>query len=140
VILAASRELEQKVALRTAELSARNEELLALNALAGSLTRSLDPEAIVGGALDAVRAVLPISAGRGFLVNHEAQLTARGPSVPEHGALLEETALAAYTSNQSSARTRPAPSSGCRSARAVAPWAPWACAAPRHPAWRCRHS
>ncbi|MGA8015861.1 MAG: histidine kinase [Candidatus Dormiibacterota bacterium] len=99
VILAASRELEQKVQLRTAELSARNEELLALNELAGSLTRSLDPEAILSGALEAVRAVLPISAGRGFLVNREAQLTARGPAADDRGPLLEEVAFAAYSEN-----------------------------------------
>ena len=71
VILAASRELEQKVAIRTAELSVRNEELLALNELAGSLTRSLDPEAILAGALEAVRAVLPTTAGRGFRIGRE---------------------------------------------------------------------
>ncbi len=99
VILAASRELEQKVQLRTAELSARNEELLALNELAGSLTRSLDPEAILSEALEAVRAVLPISAGRGFLVNREAQLTARGPAADDRGPLLEEVAFAAYSAN-----------------------------------------
>jgi signal transduction histidine kinase len=100
VILAASRELEQKVAVRTAELSARNEELLALNELAGSLTRSLDPDAILGGALEAVRAVLPVSAGRGFLVSRESRLTARGPAAEERGPLLEEVALAAYSENQ----------------------------------------
>lgn len=100
VILAASRELEQKVAQRTAELSARNEELLALNELAGSLTRSLDPEAILQGALDAVRAILPVSAGRAFLVNREGQLSAQGPAGLEAGPVLEEVALAAYAENQ----------------------------------------
>jgi two-component system NarL family sensor kinase len=100
VILAASRELEHKVAQRTAELSARNEELLALNELAGSLTRSLDPEAIVQGALDTVSAILPITAGRGFLVNRDGQLSARGPAGEEPGALLEEVAFAAYSENR----------------------------------------
>jgi two-component system NarL family sensor kinase len=98
-ILAASRELEQKVALRTAELSARNEELLALNELAGSLTRSLDPDAILTGALDAVRAVLPVAAGRGFLADREGRLAARGPAGDERGPLLEEIALAAHSNN-----------------------------------------
>ncbi len=99
VILAASRELEQKVAQRTAELSARNEELLALNELAGSLTRTLDPEAILQGALDAVWAILPITAGRGLLVNREGQLSARGSASDELGPSLEEVALAAYGEN-----------------------------------------
>ena len=76
VILAASRELEQKVATRTAELSVRNEELLALNELAGSLTRSLDPEAILGGALEAVRSVLPTTGGHGYRLNREGLLVA----------------------------------------------------------------
>lgn len=96
VILAASRELEEKVEIRTAELRARNEELLALNALAGSLTRSLDPEAILNGALEAVRAVMPVTAGRGFLVNLEGELGAIGPASEERGPVLEEMALAAY--------------------------------------------
>ncbi|HYA00462.1 MAG TPA: histidine kinase, partial [Candidatus Binatia bacterium] len=100
VILAASRELEQKVAIRTAELSARNEELLALNELAGSLTRSLDPEAILTGALDAVRAVLPVTGGRGFLVDGEGRLTGHGPASVGPGAPLEEVGLAAYTEDR----------------------------------------
>jgi signal transduction histidine kinase len=99
VILAASRELEQKVAIRTAELSVRNEELLALNELAGSLTRSLDPEAILTGALEAVRAVLPTTAGRGFRIGREGLMASRaeGEDVsPE----LEAVAVAAITGNQ----------------------------------------
>jgi signal transduction histidine kinase/HAMP domain-containing protein len=66
-ILGAARELEGRVASRTAELRARNEELLALNALAGSLTHSLDPEAILAGALDALQAILPVRAARAYL-------------------------------------------------------------------------
>jgi two-component system, NarL family, sensor kinase len=65
-ILAAARELEVRVADRTAELRDRNEELLALNALAGSLTRSLDPATLLTDALSALRAFLPVSAGRGY--------------------------------------------------------------------------
>jgi len=99
VILSASRELEQKVAIRTAELSVRNEELLALNELAGSLTRSLDPEAILTGALDAVRAVLPTSGGRGFRIGREGLMAspAEGDDGSPH---LEEVAVAAITGNQ----------------------------------------
>ena len=66
-ILAAARELEGRVADRTTQLRDRNEELVALNALAASLTRSLDPVAILGDALETMRALLPLSAGRGWL-------------------------------------------------------------------------
>jgi signal transduction histidine kinase len=99
VILAASRELEQKVAIRTAELSVRNEELLALNELAGSLTRSLDPEAILAGALDAVRAVLPTTAGRGYRLSREGLLTASRGEPEERSPLLENVAGAAIADN-----------------------------------------
>jgi signal transduction histidine kinase/HAMP domain-containing protein len=67
-ILAAARELEQRVADRTIELRARNEELVALNTLAGSLTRSLDPHTILGDALETLRAVLPVVAARGYVL------------------------------------------------------------------------
>jgi two-component system NarL family sensor kinase len=66
-ILAAARELEGRVAERTHELRTRNEELVALNALAGSLTRALDSESVLAGALDTARAVLPAMAGRGYV-------------------------------------------------------------------------
>ncbi len=69
VILAAARELEQRVADRTTELRSRNEELLALNDLAGSLTHSLDNDVILADALAAVRAVLPMRRGAGFIIN-----------------------------------------------------------------------
>ena len=98
-ILAASRELEQQVAIRTSELRARNEELMALNELAGSLTRSLDPKAIMAGALDAVRAVLPITAGRGFLLNREGRLSAGTPDGDTRAASLEELAATAVDDN-----------------------------------------
>jgi two-component system NarL family sensor kinase len=100
VILAASRELEQKVATRTAELSVRNEELLALNELAGSLTRSLDPEAILGGALEAVRSVLPTTGGHGYRLNREGLLVASRATPAESSPTLEEVAAAAIAANQ----------------------------------------
>jgi signal transduction histidine kinase len=99
VILAASRELEQKVAIRTAELSVRNEELLALNELAGSLTRSLDPEAILAGALEAVRAVLPTTAGCGYRLGRDGVLTPSQTEPEERSPQLEEVALAAVADN-----------------------------------------
>ncbi len=67
-LLAAARELEVRVADRTEELRDRNEELVALNALAATLTRSLDPHELLGGALEAVRAILPVSAAAGYMV------------------------------------------------------------------------
>jgi two-component system NarL family sensor kinase len=100
VILAASRELEQKVATRTAELSVRNEELLALNELAGSLTRSLDPEAILGGALEAVRSVLPTTAGHAYRLNREGLLVASRAEPAESTPALEGVAAAAIAANQ----------------------------------------
>jgi signal transduction histidine kinase len=99
VILAASRELEQKVAIRTAELSVRNEELLALNELAGSLTRSLDPEAILAGALEAVRAVLPTTAGRGFRIGRDGLMASRAEA-DDLSPQLEAVAVGAITGNQ----------------------------------------
>jgi signal transduction histidine kinase len=99
VILAASRELEQKVARRTAELSARNEELLALNELAGSLTRSLDPEAILSGALEAVRAVLPTTAGRGYRLGRDGVLLPGRTDPDEATPLLDDIASAAVDGN-----------------------------------------
>jgi len=71
-ILAASAELEARVDLRTTELRSRNEELVALNELAGSLTRSLDARAILSEALDAVRAVHALHAGRGYVLDGDA--------------------------------------------------------------------
>jgi len=66
-ILAAAHELEGRVAERTHELRTRNEELVALNALAGSLTRALDTGSVLAGALDTARAVLPAVAGYAFV-------------------------------------------------------------------------
>jgi signal transduction histidine kinase len=69
-ILAASRELEERVAARTRELRARNEELVALNDLASSLTRSLNPDEIIRDALSALRAIVPASDARGYLMRN----------------------------------------------------------------------
>ncbi|HEX4579142.1 MAG TPA: histidine kinase [Candidatus Dormibacteraeota bacterium] len=65
-LLAAARELEGRVAERTEELRDRNEELVALNALAATLTRSLDPAELLSGAVEAVRVILPVSAAAGY--------------------------------------------------------------------------
>jgi signal transduction histidine kinase len=67
-ILAASRELEERVTTRTRELRARNDELVALNELASSLTRSLNPDEIIRDALSALRAIVPASDARGYLM------------------------------------------------------------------------
>lgn len=92
-ILGAARELEQRVAERTAELRERNEELVALNDLAASLTRSLDPQVLLGDALGALRAFLPVVAGRGYLVRdgrlacvtHWAASDEARPQAPDSG-------------------------------------------------------
>jgi signal transduction histidine kinase len=73
-ILAAARELEGRVAERTHELRTRNEELVALNTLAGALTRALDAEAILAGALETTGAVLPALAGRGYVTAERGRL------------------------------------------------------------------
>ena len=70
-LLAAARELEGRVADRTEELRDRNEELVALNALAATLTRSLDPAELLGGAVEAVRAILPVAAAAGYTMAHD---------------------------------------------------------------------
>ena len=86
-LLAAARELEGRVAERTEELRDRNEELVALNALAATLTRSLDPAELLGGAVEAVRAILPVTAAAGYtisdgvaspVVHHPSRLDADG--------------------------------------------------------------
>ena len=80
-LLAAARELEGRVAARTEELRDRNEELVALNALAATLTRSLDPAELLGGALEALRAVLPVSAAAGYrVVDGVAELITHHPA------------------------------------------------------------
>ena len=70
-ILAAAAELEVRVEQRTTELRSRNEELVALNDLAGSLTRSLDAHVILTDAIEAVRAVHPLRAARGYVLEGE---------------------------------------------------------------------
>ena len=77
-LLAAAHELEGRVAERTEELRDRNEELIALNALAATLTRSLDPEELLGGAVEAVRVILPVTAAAGYTV------TGDGASLASH--------------------------------------------------------
>jgi nitrate/nitrite-specific signal transduction histidine kinase len=86
-LLGAARQLEGRVAERTEELRERNEELIALNALAATLTRSLDPAALLGGAVEAVRVILPITAAAGYTLGegvphlatqHPARLGAAG--------------------------------------------------------------
>ena len=92
-IMAAARELEGRVAERTAELRERNEELVALNTLAGSLTRSLDPEAILAGALETLRAVVPTTAATAYALA-QGELETRA-SWSAEGAQPDESDLAA---------------------------------------------
>lgn len=96
-ILAAAHELEGRVAERTAELRSRNDELVALNALAGSLTRSLEPSVILEGGLTALAAVLPVDAGLGFAgdANHLRELTRLGDDPTPHAEALRTIAAAA---------------------------------------------
>jgi len=98
-ILAAARELEGRVAERTHELRTRNEELVALNALAGSLTRALDTESVLSGALDTARAVLPAVAGRGYACGEGGGLEERArftaPDEEEAAAVPDEALLGA---------------------------------------------
>jgi nitrate/nitrite-specific signal transduction histidine kinase len=86
-LLAAARELEGRVADRTEELRDRNEELVALNALAATLTRSLDPAELLGGAVEAVRAILPVAAVAGYTIAHDLPRM-----VTHHPARLREAA------------------------------------------------
>ncbi len=76
-ILAAARELEGRVAQRTHELRTRNEELVALNALAGDLTRALDSPAVLSAALETARAVLPAVAGCAWVADESGRLVAQ---------------------------------------------------------------
>jgi signal transduction histidine kinase len=99
-ILAAAAELEGRVNQRTRELRARNDELVALNDLAGSLTRSLEPQLILEDALQAIRAIHPLRSGRGYVLEGETLSAVAGwpdamaPGIAE-GAPLE--AMAAET-------------------------------------------
>jgi nitrate/nitrite-specific signal transduction histidine kinase len=80
-LLAAAHELEGRVAERTEELRDRNEELVALNALAATLTRSLDPAELLGGAVEAVRVILPVTAAAGYtVVDGEVALVTHHPT------------------------------------------------------------
>ncbi len=85
-ILAAARELEGRVAERTHELRTRNEELVALNALAGSLTRALDSDSVLAGAIETAQAVLPAVAARAYLCGEGGTLEEQrrwAPEVPD---------------------------------------------------------
>ncbi len=106
-IMAAARELEGRVTERTAELRDRNEELVALNALAASLTRSLDPVAILGDALDTMRALLPLSAGRGWLHQGDRLAAAAGWGSPAPGLEDELRAVAEEASDAHRLVARP---------------------------------
>ncbi len=80
-LLAAAHELEGRVAERTEELRDRNEELVALNALAATLTRSLDPAELLNGAVEAIRVILPVSAAAGYaMVDGEPTLVTHHPT------------------------------------------------------------
>ncbi|TMC46384.1 MAG: HAMP domain-containing protein [Chloroflexi bacterium] len=101
-ILAAARELEGRVADRTTQLRERNEELVALNDLAGSLTRSLDPPTLLGEAVATLRAFLPLTGARGYVLDagslrRLAEWTAgEGPPAAD----LDEVAAAAVGSRE----------------------------------------
>lgn len=101
-IMGAARELEERVNERTSELRARNEELVALNALAGSLTRSLDPDAILAGALGTLRAIVPVLAGSTFLLEG-GRLVAR-ESWADEGQRAGDDELAAVARDAADAR------------------------------------
>jgi nitrate/nitrite-specific signal transduction histidine kinase len=95
-LLAAAHELEGRVADRTEELRDRNEELVALNALAATLTRSLDPAELLAGAVEAVRVILPVTAAAGYTVlEGDVQLVTNHPT--RLGAAREDLASAVAT-------------------------------------------
>ncbi|HWF56988.1 MAG TPA: histidine kinase [Candidatus Dormibacteraeota bacterium] len=80
-LISAAQELEGRVAERTEELRDRNEELVALNALAATLTRSLDPGELLGGAVEAMRVIVPVTAAAGYTVaDGVPELLAHHPS------------------------------------------------------------
>ena len=108
-LLAAAHELEGRVAERTEELRDRNEELIALNALAATLTRSLDPEELLGGAVEAVRVILPVTAAAGYTVTDGvARLATHHPS-RLGGAEEELSAGVAAALRRGALSVRPAP-------------------------------
>ena len=130
VILAASRELEQKVATRTAELSVRNEELLALNELAGSLTRSLDPEAILAARWRPSGPSSPTTGGHGYRLGRDGSPGRRAGRSPRRAAPPSRRSppRRSRPTSWSPARTVMASSSGCRWAPAPVRWARSGCA------------
>lgn len=96
-LLEAARELEQRVVDRTAELSDRNEELVALNALGRTLTRSLDPDELAEGAVRTLSAILPARAVAAYTTDGGAPT--RSTSTPlgsgDLGRLLDRAAVEA---------------------------------------------
>jgi nitrate/nitrite-specific signal transduction histidine kinase len=106
-LLGAARELEGRVAERTEELRDRNEELIALNALAATLTRSLDPAELLGGAVEAVRVILPVAAAAGYtVVDGEPHLLTQHPTrLGEAAATLSAAAAATLRSGELSVRS-----------------------------------
>ena len=138
-ILAAARELEGRVAERTLQLRERNEELVALNELAGSLTRTLDPSTLLGEAIGALGAFLPLSAARGYVRGAGAlqRLTdwSRTGAPPSAVADLDEVASAALGSRELVVRsTAPATLIGIPLATAEGPLG--AIAVVTSPDWR----
>ena len=119
-ILAAARELEGKVADRTRELRARNEELVALNDLAASLTRSLDPQMILDDALGALRAIVPVRQARGYVLS-DGELVALAGSIVSGDS--ESAAEMAAVARQAVARGEPVVAPGSAGALVGVPCA-----------------
>ena len=109
-LLAAARELEGRVADRTEELRDRNEELVALNQLAATLTRSLDPAELLGGAVEAVRAILPVAAAAGYtMANDLPRMVTHHPArLREAADELAEGVTVALSTNALTVRQSPA--------------------------------
>ncbi len=79
------KELEERVRQRTEELERRNRELAALNDIAASVSRSLDPETIMSASLDRVLDTMRADAGSILL----AEGSASGKSLGAHRGLPE---------------------------------------------------
>jgi signal transduction histidine kinase len=95
-LIGAARDLEGRVADRTAELRDRNEELVALNALGRTLTRSLDPRELLGGAIETVRVILPVVAVAGYtVVDGAPRLVTSRPESPAGSTATLDAAAAA---------------------------------------------
>lgn len=79
------KELEERVRQRTEELQRRNRELAALNDIAASVSRSLDPETIMSTSLDKVLDTMRADAGSILLADGNAS----GKSLGAHRGLPE---------------------------------------------------